>query len=82
MIVRSVLVELIPGRALRVCSAEDLIVMKVFAGRETDLRDAQSIVVRQGAGKLDWQYVEENSRAIAELAGDERILRNLERLER
>jgi hypothetical protein len=44
---------MLPGKAIRLCSAEDLIVMKMFAHRDTDLRDVRSIIVRQGALNLD-----------------------------
>src|SRR6185437_328751 len=55
---RSVVVEMSPGVRLRLCAPEDLIVMKLFAGRETDLRDTRSVVVRQGADSLDWVQIE------------------------
>lgn len=41
--------------------------MKLFAGRETDLRDARSIMVRQGAGRLDWLYIEQHLGELGEL---------------
>lgn len=34
--------------SLRTCSAEDLLVMKVFAGRDKDWADVTSILERQG----------------------------------
>ena len=55
---RAILVELLPDRSLRLCSPEDLVIMKLFAGRETDVRDARSVLVRQGLGALDWNYIE------------------------
>jgi hypothetical protein len=79
---RAVLVEVIPGRKLRLCSAEDLIVMKVFAGRATDLRDARSVIVRQGDSKLDWPYVERHLADFAELQGDRRCLSDLANIRR
>jgi hypothetical protein len=48
-------IEVLPGRWLRICSAEDLVTMKVFAGREIDSRDARTVVVRQQ--RLDWDYI-------------------------
>jgi hypothetical protein len=77
LIDRAVRVEMLPGLTLRLCSAEDLIVMKVFAGRETDLRDARSIVVRQRGRKLDWVYIETNVAELAELKEDPTMLRVL-----
>jgi hypothetical protein len=41
-----------PGVVLRTCSAEDLVVMKAFAGRDQDWLDIQGVVLRQ-AGRLD-----------------------------
>ncbi len=37
---------------LPTCSAEDLFVMKVFAGRPKDLQDAESIAVRQDLNRM------------------------------
>jgi hypothetical protein len=76
---RASLVELMPGRTLRLCSPEDLIVMKLFAGRETDLRDARSVAVRQGE-RLDWSYVEAQLAELADLAGNPDLLVRLRRL--
>jgi len=55
-----------PGLDIRTCSAEDLVVLKLFASRPLDIRDAEGIVVRQAA-KIDWAYVEEQLRPLAEL---------------
>ena len=38
--------------ALTTCGAEDLVVLKVFAGREKDWLDVEGIALRQGS-KLD-----------------------------
>ena len=77
---RSVLVEMLPGAVIRICSPEDLVIMKMFAGRETDLRDVRSVIVRQGSGTLDWRYVEANLADLAELRDDAELLPNLRRL--
>lgn len=50
-------IEVMEGRRLRLCSAEDLIVFKAFADRPIDWHDVQGIVVRQGAAPLDWDYI-------------------------
>lgn len=44
--------EIGPGEALRTCSAEDLIVLKAFAGRDRDWADIEGVALRQ-AGALD-----------------------------
>lgn len=42
--------------ALVTCCAEDLIVLKAFAGRERDWADIESVVIRQHR-RLDWDLV-------------------------
>jgi hypothetical protein len=54
---RSSLFEFLPGKSLRTCSAEDLIVYKAFADRARDWVDIEGIVVRQGSD-LDVQLIE------------------------
>jgi hypothetical protein len=51
------------GLRLRTCSAEDLLVMKVFAGRDKDWADVTSILERGGA-KLDLERVREELRPL------------------
>jgi hypothetical protein len=67
------------GLNLRTCSAEDLIVLKLFASRPLDIRDAEGVAVRN-ADRLDWSYVEEQLRPLAELKEDPEILKTLARL--
>ncbi len=54
---RARLVEYAPETSLRVCTAEDLIVLKAFAGRRRDWADIESIIARQ-RDALDWPYIE------------------------
>ena len=54
-----------PGTELRTCSAEDLIVLKLFASRPLDIRDAETVIMRQ-RGALDWRYIEEQLQPLAE----------------
>ena len=77
---RSIQVEFITGTHLRILSAEDLIVMKIFAGRDIDLRDLRSIIVRQGESNLDWAYIEPNVIGLAELKEDPNMVRLLRKL--
>ena len=81
MIDRAALVELLPGKRLRLCSPEDLVIMKLFAGRETDVRDARSVAVRQGHGGLDWDYLETNLAPFADLKDDPGLMDQLRRLQ-
>jgi hypothetical protein len=74
---RSTLFEYPPGIALRTCSAEDLVILKAFAGRSQDWVDVERIIVRQ-TGKLDWGYVRQQLRPLAELKGEPKVLDQLE----
>jgi len=80
VITRSVPVEMLPGSAIRLCSPEDLIVMKMFAGRDTDLRDVRSVIVRQGVRVLDWPYIEANLAELAEVKDDLSLLLRLRKI--
>jgi Nucleotidyl transferase AbiEii toxin, Type IV TA system len=66
-----------PGVPLRTCSAEDLIVLKAFAGRGQDWVDIERTIVRQ-TGKLDWNYIREHLQPLAELKETPEILDQLE----
>lgn len=79
---RAIAVEMLPGASVRLCSPEDLIVMKMFAGRDSDLRDVRSVVVRQGPRGLDWDYIEANLSALAELKEDPSLLPRLRGIRR
>ncbi len=68
-----------PGDArLRICSAEDLIVLKAFAARAKDWLDVEGVIIRQ-CGKLDWSYIESQLQPLAELKDAPEILVELER---
>ena len=56
--------EFAPGYSLRTCSAEDLIVFKLFAFRPLDLADVESVAARNGKS-LDWSYVLNNLAPLA-----------------
>lgn len=79
---RAVGAEMLPGSVIRLCSPEDLIIMKLFAGRETDLRDVRTVIVRQGEERLDWSYIESHLRELAELKGDPSLLARLKEIRR
>jgi hypothetical protein len=78
---RSSLFEFDDRCALRTCSAEDLIVLKLFAFRTRDLLDAESIVIRQ-RGSLDWVYIESNLEPLAEVKGQPEIMAALRDIRR
>jgi hypothetical protein len=64
--------------ALTTCSAEDLLVLKVFAGRDKDWLDVEGIVVRQ-ADKLDRSLVRRELEPLLEL-NDKVSLARLEKV--
>jgi hypothetical protein len=48
--------------SLRVCSAEDLLIMKTIAGRPKDWLDVESVIIKQS--NLDWDYVDSSLREL------------------
>ncbi len=58
-----------PGVLLRTCSAEDLLVMKAFAGRDHDFAGIEGVIVRQGAA-LDWTLIERELTPLLEVKGE------------
>lgn len=61
------------GRSVRFPSPEDLVVLKVVAGRPRDLLDVEGIIRRHGT-KLDRRYIEVTLEKVCELAEDHEIL--------
>jgi hypothetical protein len=70
-----------PGIRLRTCSAEDLIVLKAFAGRGQDWVDVERVIIRQSR-RLDWDYITTQLTPFAELKGEPAILEALARRRR
>ena len=75
---RAVEFALEPGKAIRVCSAEDLIIHKAIAGRPQDVRDVEGIVYRQRDG-LDVALIRRWLQAFAELLDNAEIVERFER---
>lgn len=73
--------EFTPGEPLRVCSAEDLLVMKAFAGRPHDWGDIDAVLARH-AGSLDWDYVYVHLSPLAQLKEAPELVAQLRSLER
>jgi hypothetical protein len=65
--------------ALTTCGAEDLLVLKVFAGREKDWLDVEGIVLRQ-ADRLDRALVRRELEPLLELKDDNMSLARLEKV--
>lgn len=53
---RAIKFEIKKKSFIKICSAEDLIIHKAFAGRAQDLIDIESVISRQGK-KLDINYI-------------------------
>jgi hypothetical protein len=68
-----------PGLDIRTCSAEDLVVLKLFASRALDIRDAEGVVIRHN-DQLDWGYIDGKLRPLVELKEEPAILDTLARL--
>ena len=59
------------GESVPFATAEDLILLKLFAGRPRDLEDARSVVRRQSA--LDWRYLARWGGEFASIDGREHL---------
>ena len=75
---RAIDVAFAEGVVLRICSAEDVIVMKAFAGRPTDWNDVAMICVRQGVEALDWGHIHDQLKPLADLKEAPEILERLD----
>jgi hypothetical protein len=67
------------GHTLTTCSAEDLIIHKVFAGRDRDWGDVESVLVRQHV-KLDLSVVRRELKPLLELKGQSEAMTKLDGL--
>lgn len=79
VIARAVLYDLGDGRAVRLCSAEDLIIHKALAGRPQDLMDIEGIVARQRDG-LDRGYLRRWLGEFSTLLDDPEVSQRFERV--
>lgn len=69
------------GAVVPVISAEDLLALKVLAGRRKDLEDCRGVLLEQGA-RLDLERTRTLVRAFAAATNDPRLVSRLERLVR
>jgi hypothetical protein len=81
MMERSSAFRFAPDLSLSTCSAEDLVILKVFAGRPKDWAAVQGVLKRQAA-KLDWTYIDERLGALCELKGEPEAVERLAALRR
>lgn len=75
MMVRATPFELVAGSPLRICSAEDLVILKSFASRPQDWIDVENVIVRQTV--LDWEYILPRITMLAELKEEPEIVARL-----
>lgn len=80
LVSRAVEVEFFEGKCLRLCSAEDLIVLKTFAARPQDWLDVKGIIIRQQLRRIDWSYVDRNLSVLCELKEEPELLDQLKSL--
>jgi hypothetical protein len=80
MIDRSSVWQLDEHRLLRTCSAEDLIVLKAFAGRDQDWVDIRQIVERQTSARLNESLILEEVEPLLQLKDDSDALARLREL--
>lgn len=76
---RSVRWEIPRHGTIRICSAEDLVVLKAFASRPQDWIDIEKVIIRQGS-RLNRSLVVEEPIPLAELKEEPEILARLEQL--
>ncbi len=77
---RAVKIELADGIPIKICSAEDLIVMKAFASRPQDWIDVEGIMIRQSSKALDWNYIWTQLKPLVEAKEQPEIINTLEAL--
>src|SRR5205085_288668 len=70
--------EFATGQTLRTCSGEDLLIHKVFAGRDRDWADVETILLRQKG--LDLHVVRRELNDLLDLKGEMESLDKLERM--
>jgi predicted nucleotidyltransferase len=73
-------IEVYPGMHLRLCTAEDPIVMKAFADRPLDWNDVKGVIIRQGNENLDWSYIFQHLTPLAELKEQPEIVARLRKM--
>jgi predicted nucleotidyltransferase len=78
-IARAISIE-IGGSHVPIASAEDLLLLKLFAGRPRDIEDAEGVVRRNRDG-LDWSYIRRWAREFSAVPGREDVPEQVSRLE-
>lgn len=60
------------GTLLKICSPEDLVIMKTLAGRPRDWPDVEAVLIKQR--QLDWEYIGASIAALSEYRYEEDLL--------
>jgi len=81
LVARAQMVEILPGLKVRVCSAEDLIVLKIIAIRPKDQQDVATIIQRQG-NKLDNKYILKWLKEFEQAIDDSTLVSTYQRLKK
>lgn len=68
----------LPDVSLRICTAEDLIVLKAFAARGRDWEDIITVIIKQDS--LDRKYIYKNLEPLAEIKYEPEIVDRLREL--
>jgi len=68
----------LPDICLKICAAEDLIVLKAFADRDKDWNDIKTVIIKQK--NLNWNYITTQLSPLVELKYAPEILLKLEKL--
>ncbi|MGH7495995.1 MAG: hypothetical protein ACREOO_26885 [bacterium] len=71
--------KLAPRKTVRVCSAEDLIIHKVVAGRPQDLIDLRNVIFRHGEA-LDHAYIRAWLKEFSLILETDEVLQRFERV--
>ncbi len=78
MINRAEYEKYLPDICLKICTAEDLIVLKAFADRDKDWNDIKTVIIKQK--QLDWDYINVLIVPLAEAKYEPEIISKLEKL--
>jgi len=68
-----------PGASLVTCSAEDLVILKAFAGRAQDWAAVEGVLIRQ-RDRLDWAYIDRHLPSLCDMKGEPEAVAQLTRL--
>ena len=74
-------IEVSPGKEIRVCTAEDLIIYKMLSTRARDWADVESIIQKQG-NSLDNAYIEDWLAQFEEAISDSTLIQEFRNLRR